>query len=571
MPYIKKTSHNVCKGSGRCAKLCFLPLIILFGCTALVFDLANLGRGVKVQQEQEMQHKLAGLNCDAYGGPSEEVAQELVYWEDIPSDATYVSPFKKRNEGPKQYLTFEPDGGGWNNVRMNMETVLAMAYAMGRTLVLPPEQEFYLLGARKGKNGDSQQRQFSFNDFFHMESIRNEHPGLDIITMKEFLEQEAMAGNLRNQQNGSVVFPPQNQTDWNGVGRRPRGPLWEFLRSTTGHVAIWKPEECMAAFPTSPDPQATQRLWDIKQQVEQEHEGSFPMPSAYIGKPVPVNASAKERMMENWSRRKTLCLYDNTLQNTQFIHFPSDYRLGARLLVHFYAFLFFEDWQQDLHMKRFVRDHVRYVDRIQCAAARVIEALRERARNNPAVAGQNPKGEYDAFHIRRGDFQYKVTRVDARQIYEVSKSKLQEGQTIYIATEERDKKGFFQPLREKYDIVFLDDFRDVLGDDFNTNFDGMVDQLVASRSRTFFGCWFSAFTAYINRLRGYHSTHERAPGYEEGIHNSWYYAPEDRYDQMQTYYPILNYNPGHAYIEREFPTSWRLIDTGIGDLPAQVE
>jgi hypothetical protein len=435
---------------------------------------------------------------------------------------------------------------------MSMETVLAMAYAMGRTLVLPPEQVFYLLGKNKGKAGE-QRREFSFNHFFHMESIHNEHPGLDIITMKEFLEQEAMTGNLRDQQ-GNVVFPPHNQTDWDG---KPRQPLFEFLRAT-GHMAIWSPEKCMAAFPASPDPADARSMWGIKNEVDSA--GGFPTFEAYVGKPFPVNASAKERMMENWAGRKTLCLYDNELQNMQLIHFPSDSRLQARLLVHFYAFLFFQDWRQDLFMKRFVRDHVRYVDNIQCAAARVVQAVRERARNNPVVAGKNPNGEYDGFHIRRGDFQYTVTRFDAPKIYEVSKSKLCEGETVYIATDERDK-AFFQPLKDKYDIVFLDDFHDALGDDVNSNFYGMIDQLVASRSRTFFGCWFSTFTGYINRLRGYHATQDKTPGHEKGIHNSWYYALEDRYDHLQTYYPVKQ-----SYYAREFPTSWRLIDTGIGEL-----
>lgn len=225
-----------------------------------------------------------------------------------------------------------------------------------------------------------------------MESIHNEHPGLDIITMKEFLEREAMTGNLKDQQ-GNVAFPPGNETDWDG---KPRRQLFDFLRAT-GHMAIWTPENCMAAFPTSPDPRDTQALLDMKKSVDDA--GGFPTYEAYVGKPFPVNASAVDRMKENWAGRKTLCLYDNTLQNTQLIHFPSDHKLQARLLVHFYAFLFFEDWKQDLHMKRFIRDHVRYVDMIQCAAARVIQAVRERARKNPA-AQNNAKGEYDAFHIR---------------------------------------------------------------------------------------------------------------------------------------------------------------------------
>ena len=141
----------------------FSAMIILFGCLSLGLNLhiaqeINLGNVQQFlldsfteagfgqlqygdnngnddeatwQQENNNGHSLSGLNCDAYGGPSEEAAQEMVYWRDIPSDAAYVSPFKRRT-GPKQYLTFEPDQGGWNNIRMSMETVLAMAFAMGR-------------------------------------------------------------------------------------------------------------------------------------------------------------------------------------------------------------------------------------------------------------------------------------------------------------------------------------------------------------------------------------------------------------------------------------------------------
>jgi hypothetical protein len=36
--------------------------------------------------------------------------------------------------------------------------------------------------------------------------------------------------------------------------------------------------------------------------------------------------------------------------------------------------------------------------------------------------------------------------------------KLQNGTTLYIATDERDKE-FFKPIQEQYDVVFLDDFK----------------------------------------------------------------------------------------------------------------
>jgi hypothetical protein len=72
--------------------------------------------------ENQHEHRSAGLNCDKWGGPSNDLAQEMVYWEDIPSDASVVSPFHKPEK--PQYMTFEPDQGGWNNIRMAMESML---------------------------------------------------------------------------------------------------------------------------------------------------------------------------------------------------------------------------------------------------------------------------------------------------------------------------------------------------------------------------------------------------------------------------------------------------------------
>ncbi len=78
----------------------------------------------------------APLSCEKFGGPDDKAASELSYWSDIPSDNKFVSPFYDE----EKYLTFEPDIGGWNNVRMSYETIILLAHAMGRTLVLPPKK-----------------------------------------------------------------------------------------------------------------------------------------------------------------------------------------------------------------------------------------------------------------------------------------------------------------------------------------------------------------------------------------------------------------------------------------------
>ena len=55
--------------------------------------------------------------------------------------------------------------------------------------------------------------------------------------------------------------------------------------------------------------------------------------------------------------------------------------------------------------KRFVRDYVRYKDPIQCAGHELVMAVREESRK--VFPDQN--GTYYALHIRRGDFQFKVS------------------------------------------------------------------------------------------------------------------------------------------------------------------
>ena len=137
-------------------------------------------------------------------------AQEMVYWSDIPSDNAHVSPFFS----PHFFLTFEPDGGGWNNIRMSMETVLAMAHAMGRTLVLPPKQRMYLL------HGNSQQATFDFADFYPMEQIAEEQHGLQVLSMQEFLT-IALRGTFQDATTGNTCLstPQSHRLEWSQRGR----------------------------------------------------------------------------------------------------------------------------------------------------------------------------------------------------------------------------------------------------------------------------------------------------------------------------------------------------------------
>lgn len=98
-----------------------------------------------------------------------------------------------------QYVTFEPDHGGWNNIRMSMEVVLVFAFVTGRTLVLPPEQPMYLLN-----KGSPKDNKLDFADFFYLHRLKERMP---FIEMEEFLEKE-----VRKRVNHMVASRPLSRT-----------------------------------------------------------------------------------------------------------------------------------------------------------------------------------------------------------------------------------------------------------------------------------------------------------------------------------------------------------------------
>lgn len=351
---------------------------------------------------------------------------------------------------------------------------MVFALATGRTLVLPPEQKLYLLG----KGG----KEFSFHDFFHFNSIEQEYPAFKVITFEEFLQNVAMKGQLKDIATGQVSFPPDNVTDWSGghnwhsarTGKTK--DLWSWVRSVV-LTPDWQFDKCIAAFPSERGDAGKTRLYDARSRVfaqdakdapdKQENMRWQKRVRSYFGHPTPVDASAELRMREILAERTQLCVYDEFWQNKRIIHLQGEQKPGEshRMLIHFYAFFLFEDYRMDLWAKRFVRDHLRYLDEIQCAAARVVESVRQIAR----TASKSSDGSYDSMHIRRGDFQYKEMHMSAEELYANNTSKvLEEGRTVFIATDETSG-DYFDPLTNHYHVLFLKNFKQELGD-LNPNY-----------------------------------------------------------------------------------------------------
>lgn len=203
-----------------------------------------------------------------------------------------------------------------------------------------------------------------------------------------------------------------------------------------------------------------------------------------------------------------------------------------------------------------VRDFLHYTDDIWCAASRVLGAIEKETQGST----------FSSIHVRRGDFQvrqsvgisnaipqslthhlrqYKKQKITAEDWYENTKELFQPNELIYVATDEKDR-SFFAPLKSHYRLRFLDDYSSNAGlKEMDPNIFGMVDTIIASRGRIFVGTWFSTFTGYINRLRGYYGITGRAS----------YYSDPERARVTHSWK-----NPSKVLTAREWPVCWIGID-----------
>lgn len=411
----------------------------------------------------------------------------IVYWRTWrDEELAWSSSFKSKHGEDPKYVTFEPDEGGFNNIRMALEIVVVFALATGRTLVLPDKYPMYLLG----KGGALQE----FGDFYDISSWEKY---LEVMPMHEYLKKEGLTGGLKNKER-----PPGNATTFDR-----QKPLWDYIRRATD------------VFPVGPD----------------GHVVAF-------GLPEHVNTSQALHKYHPEADAiidgRNLLRYGSDLHARKSLHFTSMYNGGKRYLAHFYGFLYFADQKVDAFMKRFVRDHMHYRNDIFCRATKMIDLLRRNA--------SDKNGGYDAIHIRRGDFQFKEARLDIEGIFKAVEDVIDPGSLVYIVTDEKNST-FFDPVRDLYRLRFYEDFYKAAGlEDMDPNLTGMVEQIIASGARTFVGTYFSTFTAFITRMRGYLG---RNPGF--------YYLENFKY-ALQS--PGKNFYASGANFVREWPVAYTNLD-----------
>lgn len=554
------------------------------------FPLKLMGSAQKKGGSQSKNLLYSNLFCEDFGGPTLAASQEMVYWKDTTTNLQRLNSnfLHKMNKDHitdiPNYLTFENDDAGWNNVRMGFETYIMMAIAMNRTLVLPSahpsSMTFFSVspqdtsGGKLYDKGSKTSHKIWTYDFFYDIKEMNKKLPIDIITMEEFLSSHVHRIT-------PLPPPPKLQPQYNSVKQEIQQKPWDdkssfadmsnmskYLRRIGFTPEHWKPDSCILAFPQTGEKEfdADENMRQIFDSIIEEKDGRpFPRPHIFYQQPTPVNAPPIERLREALAERTNLCLYENEkYHDKKILHFKVSHHKGLRMLTHFYTFLFFYEWKKDLQMKRYARDVVRYSDEIFCAAGRVVQAIRRRAYERNPIS--NPSGLYDAFHIRRNDFQmqFRMTKGSAEDIYRNAQEYIKPGSTIYIATDEHDL-SFFQHMSDKYDIVYLHDFIENELQGIDPIYYGMIDQLICARGRVFYGLFYSTFSGHVFRLRGYYSNkdEEMQDGDDEqlrngGLQNSYYYIPKHNRNEMKEYRAVRK-----PFFLREYPVAWRDIEADL--------
>jgi hypothetical protein len=86
----------------------------------------------------------------------------------------------------------------------------------------------------------------------------------------------------------------------------------------------------------------------------------------------------------------------------------------------------------------------------------------------------------------------------------------------------------------------LDDYKIIAGlDGINPNYLGMIDQVVCTRATIFVGTWFSTFSGYITRMRGYLGLEDKSVFYADLPHRYFFFT------FINASFLLLNY---HVYL-----------------------
>ncbi len=354
---------------------------------------------------------------------------------------------------------------------------------------------------------------------------------------------------------GGVTVVPQKDLDSHNELRKA---AFEYLRNPDVALQpLWKPNDVGLVIPSRPGRSLADDLGRHANGGDKAGgaagAGATTAAPASSSSSVSSSASlsssrssfpgAEDAVSAFQARRKGLVEFDARHASARVIHVATDIKSHRRVLTHFYLFIKLVDQTAERSMLRLVRKFFHYRRELFCAAAKGVAQLRRES------GGEG----YSSFHIRRGDFQYKQVKMSAQEILRTTRDALRDGEMLYISTDETNH-SFFAPFRQAgFQLRFLSDIGESVGLNegilADPNYIGMVEQIVASKGRVFIGTWYSTFTGYINRLRGYYG--------EDTAKTSLYFWEPKKFQMRDGGRFPQKFTSAYA---REWSVAWEQID-----------
>ena len=461
----------------------------------------DYGRGVRKSLLETPRARRRSRALDADAQHKEPIVMALMvgthcnlepmrYWGRLPPPP--------RPPRTSRYITFELDSGGWNNVRMALETIFALAFATNRTLVLPPAQEILYM---------------TVHDLSQLVELN----GVNVMTMADFLRQEALRLGLGREETHALIGGLQQRA----IRRLEHDhPLWKRLR-TRARIPPWGA--------TNP---------------------SGPPACLLVGAPSKTSIGADRAFCEGRAPFRP----HEPWNDPWLLHLPCTRppeRLGwYRLFGHFYTLT--GDERMNRRLRALVRDGVRYARPLMCAAASAIAQLKRECGGSFASMHAR-QGDFQRTRPREtmqaGDIERALASDDSQRAHAGTRSSGREGESVgeclFIASD-APKSTFASLERGAWRPRYLSD-GDLARHGVSKALSGLVEQLVAAHGHSFYGTKLSTFSHLIFRLRGYYNLSQR----------SWLLVPSDPTSRRPASLEKLRTGkPVAPYWHQEWPVAW---------------
>lgn len=352
--------------------------------------------------------------------------------------------YKGKQSESKQYLSYQPPGGGWNNQRIAFENAVIMAALLKRTLLIQPIAPHDRILELK-----TQYNQSAGYTIYNMLTTR------ELVPISKLIDLDKLSSFL------SVLEITLSHNDF--IKKYNASSWYKVCRNGLTHAWVDK------------------------------------IPTGYKGNLNFYRYSKNFKKGQPIARYRHVCPEKTESENERgFWEFLPELRKRKEDIIYFKKgslfarHVFFTDYRRALSAQKALTDWIKPAPEVQYNVARIVVAIGK---------------PFNAIHVRRSDHKTGQILSVRHWLFQLTKENaLLYSNKLYIATDETNLT-WFSPLKEAgYRISFAKDFkifRKIYESNTMTGKDiiGFHEQVICSHAKIFIGSHYSTFSRIIERYR----------------------------------------------------------------------